>query len=86
MTAEYVRAGEAAVLDRLADLTVRHGPWAAAVLLFGGPPVHVTPGRTLPVPAPLVPRTVAGQRALIAARSRRRRHRALLLIGRMWAQ
>ena len=74
-----------AELEALAVLTARHGPWGAAVLLHGGPPVHVAHTRPVPVPAPLVPRSVAGQRALIAARARKRGRRSLYALSRRWA-
>lgn len=78
---------EQAVQDRLAELTAAHGPLRAAQLLFGGP------GAPRPVPAPrrapdaaappvIVQRTVAGQRALIAARARQERSRGLALVQR----
>lgn len=81
------RDPEQQVLARLADATAELGsPWAAARSVFGDAPAS-------PVKAPpaqqhdvvLTPRTVAGQRALIAARSRRKRHRALTFIARRWA-
>jgi hypothetical protein len=68
----------------LAELTTVHGPWGAAVLLNGAPPVTETATR-VPVPAPLVPRSYSGQRALIAARARKRARRSMYALSRRWA-
>jgi hypothetical protein len=71
-------------LEALAELTAVHGPWGAAVLLNGAPPV-VDASQRVAVPGPLVPRSYAGQRALIAARARKRARRSMYALSRRWA-
>jgi hypothetical protein len=73
-----------AELEVLAELTAVHGPWGAAVLLNGAPPV-TDASQCVAVPAPLVPRSYSGQRALIAARARKRARRSLYALSRRWA-
>lgn len=87
----HVRAGdvdESAVLDALAELTKEHGCWEAARILFTvQTPAPTAPLATDGAPRPVVAaRSVTAQRALIAKRAHRRRHRALLALSRRWAR